>query len=86
MRLAAGQKASNVSGKPENVPIASYPNVDQFWPFTEAEIESFKNGYKDSLATCGLVNFICPSTAPTISIGDMPPISAQMCFQLCARA
>ena len=37
-----------VDRKPENVPIASYPNVDQFWPFTEAEIESFKYGYKDS--------------------------------------
>jgi len=44
-----------VDGKPENVPIASYPNVDQFWPFTLAEIESFKYGYKeskDSLTDC----------------------------------
>jgi len=37
-----------IDGKPQNVPIASYPNVDQFWPFTEAEIDSFKNGYKES--------------------------------------
>lgn len=37
-----------VDGKPENVPVASYPNVDQFWPFTEAEVESFKYGYKES--------------------------------------
>jgi hypothetical protein len=37
-----------VDGKPENVPIASYPNVDQFWPYTEADFESFKYGYKDS--------------------------------------
>ena len=37
-----------VDGKPQNVPIASYPGVDQFWPFTLAEIESFKYGYKDS--------------------------------------
>lgn len=37
-----------VDGKPENVPIASYPNVDQFWPYTEADFQSFKYGYKDS--------------------------------------
>ena len=30
------------------MPIASYPNVDQFWPFTLEEIESFKYGYKES--------------------------------------
>jgi branched-chain amino acid transport system substrate-binding protein len=37
-----------VNGQPENVPIASYPNVDQFWPYTEAQFESFKHTYKDS--------------------------------------
>jgi branched-chain amino acid transport system substrate-binding protein len=37
-----------VSGQPENVPIASYPNVDQFWPYTEADFESFKYSYKES--------------------------------------
>jgi branched-chain amino acid transport system substrate-binding protein len=37
-----------VDGKPQNMPIASYPNVDQFWPFTLEEIESFKYGYKES--------------------------------------
>jgi branched-chain amino acid transport system substrate-binding protein len=37
-----------VNGRPANVPIASYPNVDQFWPFTEAEFNSFKYTYKDS--------------------------------------
>ena len=44
-----------VDGKPENVPIATYTNVDQFWPFTLAEFESFKYGYKeskDSLTDC----------------------------------
>lgn len=37
-----------VNGQPANVPIASYPNVDQFWPYSEAEFESFKYTYKDS--------------------------------------
>src|SRR5216683_6163668 len=35
-----------------------------------------------ALAACGLVNFIWPSKAPVISIGDMPPISPQIYFQL----
>jgi len=38
-----------------NVPIASYSNIDQFWPFTEAEFLSFKHTYndsKDSLTDC----------------------------------
>src|SRR5579863_9033324 len=35
-----------------------------------------------ALAACGLVSFIWPSTAPVTRSGDMPPISAQMCFQL----
>jgi hypothetical protein len=35
-----------------------------------------------ALPACGLVSFIWPSSAPVISIGDMPPISAQMYFQV----
>ncbi|MGH7087854.1 MAG: ABC transporter substrate-binding protein [Stellaceae bacterium] len=31
-----------------NVPIATYTNIDQFWPYTEAEFRSFKNSYTDS--------------------------------------
>jgi len=42
------RKVEMVNGQPQNVPIASYPNVDQFWPFTEADLESFKYTYKDS--------------------------------------
>lgn len=42
------REVQKVDGQPENVPIASYKNVDQFWPFTEAEFESFKYTYKDS--------------------------------------
>ena len=30
----------------------------------------------------GLTSFICPSSAPTTSTGDMPPISSVICFQL----
>jgi len=37
-----------VDGQPANVPIATYKNVDQFWPYTEAEFASFKYTYKDS--------------------------------------
>ncbi|MGH6672252.1 MAG: ABC transporter substrate-binding protein [Xanthobacteraceae bacterium] len=37
-----------VDGRPANVPIASYKNVGQFWPYTAAEFESFKHTYKDS--------------------------------------
>ena len=28
-----------------NVPVASYPNQDQFWPYTDKEYESFKYSY-----------------------------------------
>jgi branched-chain amino acid transport system substrate-binding protein len=31
---------------PANVPVATYNNVDQFWPFTAKEFESFKYTYK----------------------------------------
>jgi branched-chain amino acid transport system substrate-binding protein len=41
------REAQKVDGKIGNVPIATYPNVDQFWPFTEAEFESFKYSYKE---------------------------------------
>src|SRR2546421_160281 len=30
----------------------------------------------------GLTSFICPSSAPTTSTGDMPPISSVICFQV----
>src|SRR5207244_11484335 len=30
----------------------------------------------------GLTSFICPSSAPTTSTGDMPPISSVTCFQV----
>jgi len=32
---------------PANVPIATYTHIDQYWPFTQKEFESFKYGYKD---------------------------------------
>ena len=38
-----------------NVPIATYHDVDQFWPFTEAEYESYKFDYKtgkDTMTDC----------------------------------
>src|SRR5215831_11696763 len=35
-----------------------------------------------ALATCGLVNFICPSSAPTTNTGELPPIFSWMYFQL----
>lgn len=37
-----------VDGQPANVPIASYSNVGQFWPYTADEFASFKYTYKDS--------------------------------------
>lgn len=37
-----------VDGQPANVPIATYTNIDQFWPYTAAEFASFKYTYKDS--------------------------------------
>src|SRR5215475_8695715 len=35
-----------------------------------------------ALAACGLVSFIWPSSAPTSSTGDVPPIFSWMYFQL----
>ncbi|HXP30893.1 MAG TPA: ABC transporter substrate-binding protein [Stellaceae bacterium] len=52
------REAEKVDGQIGNVPIATYPNVDQFWPFSEAEFESYKYTYKDlkgSLTDCGKV-------------------------------
>ena len=42
------REVQKVDGQPANVPIASYANVDQFWPYTAAEFASFKYTYKDS--------------------------------------
>jgi branched-chain amino acid transport system substrate-binding protein len=49
------REAENVDGRLGNVPIATYANVDQFWPFTEAEYESFKLDYvhgKGAISDC----------------------------------
>lgn len=29
-------------------PVAPYEKLDQFWPYTEAQFEAFKYGYKDA--------------------------------------
>lgn len=42
------REVQKVDGQLQNVPIATYKNVDQFWPYTAAEFESFKYTYKDS--------------------------------------
>ncbi len=42
------REVQKVDGQPANVPIATYRNIDQFWPYTAAEFESFKYTYKDS--------------------------------------
>ncbi len=42
------RQAEKVDGKLGNVPIATYQHVDQFWPYTADEFESFKATYKDS--------------------------------------
>ncbi|MGH7087853.1 MAG: ABC transporter substrate-binding protein, partial [Stellaceae bacterium] len=41
------REVEKVAGGLGNVPIASYPHVDQFWPFTEAQYLAFKYDYKD---------------------------------------
>ncbi|HUZ73049.1 MAG TPA: ABC transporter substrate-binding protein [Stellaceae bacterium] len=49
------REVQKVDGELANVPIASYPNVDQFWPFTPADFEQFKYSWKDekgSLTDC----------------------------------
>jgi branched-chain amino acid transport system substrate-binding protein len=47
------REVQKVDGKLANVPVATYNHVDQFWPFTEAEYESFKYDYKDSKDSLG---------------------------------
>jgi branched-chain amino acid transport system substrate-binding protein len=42
------REVKKVDGQLANVPIATYPNIDQFWPYTPAEFESFKYTYKNS--------------------------------------
>jgi branched-chain amino acid transport system substrate-binding protein len=49
------RQVKKVDGQYENVPIATYHKIDQFWPFTEAEFEAFKYTYKQvkgSLTDC----------------------------------
>lgn len=49
------REVEKVDGQLANVPIASYPNVDQFWPFTLADLNSFKYSWKQmkgSLTDC----------------------------------
>ena len=50
------REVEKVDGQLGNAPIASYPNIDQFWPFTEAEFAAYKYSYKElkgSLGDCG---------------------------------
>jgi branched-chain amino acid transport system substrate-binding protein len=42
------REAEKVDGQIGNVPIATYTNVDQFWPYTADEFAAFKATYKDS--------------------------------------
>ncbi len=49
------RQVEKVDGQPANVPIATYKNIDQFWPYTAAQFASFKytyKGSKDSLTDC----------------------------------
>lgn len=39
------RKVEKVNGQYVNVPVASYPHQDQFWPYTDKEYESFKYSY-----------------------------------------
>jgi branched-chain amino acid transport system substrate-binding protein len=41
------REVQKVDGALANVPVATYTNVDQFWPMTYEELESYKYGYKD---------------------------------------
>jgi len=50
------REVQKVDGQLANVPIATYANIDQFWPFTEAEFAEYKYSYKElkgSLTDCG---------------------------------
>ncbi len=52
------REVQKVDGQLANVPIATYTDVDQFWPLTEAEFLSYKYGYKElkgSLTDCAKV-------------------------------
>lgn len=42
------REVEKVHGQLANVPIATYPHIDQFWPYTEVEFQSFKHSYHDS--------------------------------------
>jgi branched-chain amino acid transport system substrate-binding protein len=41
------REVQKVDGALANVPVATYTNVDQFWPMTYEELDSYKYGYKD---------------------------------------
>ena len=39
---------AEVGGEYGNVPIATYHDIGQYWPYTEAEFRSFAHTYNDS--------------------------------------
>jgi len=41
------REVQKIDGQLANVPVATYNNVDQFWPMTYEEWQSYKYGYKD---------------------------------------
>jgi len=50
------REVEKIDGQLGNVPIATYRDLDQFWPYTDTEFLSFKYDYKelkDSLTDCG---------------------------------
>ena len=50
------REVQKVDGQLGNVPIATYTNVDQFWPFTDVGFAAYKYTYKElkgSLTDCG---------------------------------
>jgi branched-chain amino acid transport system substrate-binding protein len=52
------REVEKVDGQLANVPIATYEHIDQFWPYTAAEFQSFKytyNDLKNSLTDCGKI-------------------------------
>ncbi len=49
------REVQKVDGQLGNVPIATYTNVDQFWPFTDVGFAAYKYTYKElkgSLTDC----------------------------------
>jgi branched-chain amino acid transport system substrate-binding protein len=42
------RQAQKVDGQIGNMPIATYENVDQFWPYSEADFAAFKLTYKEA--------------------------------------